>query len=188
LNKVRIATAWLSGCSGCHMSFLNIDEALMEVASKVEFVRSPLVDAKEFRPCEVAIVEGAVSDTDNLETLKSLRANCKILVALGDCAVFGGMTSMRNLFDAEDVLKRGYVETETTKDGFVPVDPPVPRLLEQATPLSAHVKVDVNIPGCPPHPESILHVVTRLLEGKDPKLPRELLHFDSRIKVRSDGK
>lgn len=188
MNKVRVATAWLSGCSGCHMSFLNIDEALVDVASKVEFVRSPIVDTKEFKPCDVAIVEGTVSDIDNLETLKSLRANCKILVALGDCAVFGGMTSFRNLFDPEEVLKRGYVETETTKDGFVPTDLHVPRLLEQATPLSAHVQVDYSIPGCPPHPESILHVITSLLEGKDPRLPRELLHFDSKIKVRSDAK
>ncbi len=184
MEKVKIATVWLSGCAGCHMSFLNLDEALIDLARKVEVVKSPIVDMKGFPPCDVGLVEGAVSDEENLSVLKSLRESCKVLIAMGDCAVFGGITSFRNLFDTEEVLARGFVETETTSDGKIPNDPHVPKLLEQAMGLDAHVRVDYFLPGCPPHPEAILHMLTSILDGTDPKLPRELLHFDSRIAAR----
>lgn len=184
MTKVKVSTAWLSGCSGCHMSLLNLDEAIVDLVRKVEFVRSPIMDGKEFPQCDVGIVEGAVSDRDNLEVLLKLRESCSILVALGDCAVFGGMTAMRNLFDVEDVEERGYVGTETTVGGKVPHGDHVPELLPQATGLNAWVKVDYYIPGCPPSPESIIHVISSLVEGREAKLPKELIHFDSRIKRR----
>ena len=168
------------------MSFLNIDEALIGLAGKLEFIRSPIVDMKEFKSCDIGIVEGAVSDVDNVETVRALRKSCNTLIAMGDCAVFGGMTSLRNLFATEDVLRRGFIESETTRNGKIPTGDLVPELLEMATGVDRYVKVDYYIPGCPPDPKSILHVITSLLEGKDPKLPQELLHYDSKIVPRSD--
>ena len=120
MAKVKIATAWLDCCSGCHMSFLDIDEAIIDVAELVEFTRSPITDIKEFTPVDVGIIEGAISTTQDEEVARELRANCKILMVWGDCACFGGICAMRNLFSKDEVLRRYYVETESTKDGRAP--------------------------------------------------------------------
>jgi len=182
-NKLRISTAWLSGCSGCHMSMLNMDEKIIELAGRLEFVRSPLVDNKVFEPCDVGLVEGAVSDDDNVTVVRELRDSCRVLVAMGDCAVFGGMTSLRNLYDKEDILRCAF--DGTIKDDGDMGDH-VPRLTENAMGVDAYVKVDHYIPGCPPSPDSILHVLSCLLDGEPVVLPKELIHYDSRIQNRSD--
>lgn len=178
MTKVKIATAWLAGCAGCHMSFLDIDEAIIELAKQVEFTRSPITDIKKFTPVDVGIVEGAVSTTNDEEVLKKLRANCKILMAWGDCACFGGIVTMRNLFSKEEVLRRGFVETESTKEGRIPFSEDIPPLLEQVRPVNQVVKVDCYVPGCPPTSKAIHYALTELLEGRIPVLPSEMMRFD----------
>ncbi len=166
------------------MSLLNIDDVFIDLAGKVEFVKSPIVDMKNFDECDIAIVEGAVADEDDLRELKEMREKSETLIALGDCAVFGGMTAFRNLFEKDEVLRRGYVETETTKKGRIPKGKDVPGLLDQAEPLGAHVKVDLYIPGCPPDAESISFVLMNLIEGKMASLPPKMIHFDSKRRLR----
>ena len=107
MPKIKVATTWLDGCSGCHMSFLDMDEAIIELASVVEFTKSPLTDIKEFSPVDLGIVEGAVGNVEQEETIKKLRENCRILMAWGDCACFGGVCAMRSSLNKDDVLKCG---------------------------------------------------------------------------------
>jgi len=178
MAKVKVATIWLEGCAGCHMSFLDIDEAIIDVSKLVEFTRSPITDIKKFSPVDVGIVEGSVGNTEEEETLEELRANCKILMAWGDCACFGGICAMRNTFDKEEVLKRGYIETESTYKGKIPCPPGVPALLDQVKPANHVVKVDCYVPGCPPDAKTILYALTELLAGRIPVLPSEMMRFD----------
>ena len=178
MTKTKIATAWLAGCAGCHMSFLDIDEAIIELADLVEITTSPITDFKEFSPVDVGIVEGAVANTDNEELVKKLRANCKILMAWGDCACFGGIVTMRNLFPKEEVLRRGFVETERTGKGKIPTSEEIPALLEQVKPVNQLVKVDCYVPGCPPTSKAIHYALTELLEGRIPVLPSDMMRFD----------
>ncbi len=178
MAKVKVATVWLEGCAGCHMSFLDIDEAIVDLAEKVAFQRSPITDIKEFTPVDVGIVEGSVGNTEEEEALKELRANCKILMAWGDCACFGGVCAMRSSFDKEEALRRAYIETESTCEGKIPVPPGVPALLDQVKPVSHVVKVDCYVPGCPPEAEAILYGLTELLAGRIPVLPSEMMRFD----------
>ena len=178
MAKVKVATAWLESCAGCHMSFLDIDEAIIELAKVVEFTRTPITDIKHFPQVDVGIVEGCVGNTEEEETLKDLREHCKILMALGDCACFGGVCAMRNTFDKEEVLKRGYIDTESTYKGKIPCPPGVPELLEQAKPLNHVVKVDCYVPGCPPDAKAIQYALTELLAGRIPVLPSEMMRFD----------
>ena len=113
-TKVRLATVWLDGCSGCHMSLLDIDERLIDLAQLVDVVWGPLVDAKEFpENVDVTLVEGAVSSEEDLHRIRLVRARTKILVSLGDCAVTGNVPAMRNQFGADAVLKRAYLENAT---------------------------------------------------------------------------
>jgi len=177
--KPKIATAWLAGCAGCHMSFLDIDEAILEVIKLVDFSTSPITDFKEFTPVDVGIVEGSVCNTDNVEVLKKLRANCKILMVWGDCACFGGIMTMRNMIPLEDVLKRGYIEADSNAKGStIPTDEELPRLLDKVKPVNEVVKVDCYVPGCPPNAKAILYAITELLAGRIPVLPGDMMKFD----------
>ena len=169
MKKARVATLWLDGCSGCHMSLVDIDEAIITVAQRADIVYGPLVDAQEFpHDVDVAIVEGAVSSQDDLEKIKRVRERSRILVALGDCAITSNVPSMRNRFPVKTILERVYIEGADVQKG-IPTDG-VPTLLKHAIPLQDVVKVDLHVPGCPPSASSILFVLTELLDGRIPDL------------------
>lgn len=168
MSKVRVATIWLSGCSGCHMSFLDQDEFLMELGELVQLVYSPLVDVKEFpEEVDITIVEGAVGDEEQLELLRLARSRSGKLIALGDCAIHGNVTSLRNALREGDraVLERAYLELVDTAPQ-VPSE--VPPLLKRVLPLHEVVEVDHFIPGCPPPAPLIIYVLTELLAGREP--------------------
>jgi NAD-reducing hydrogenase small subunit len=169
MKKVRLATVWLDGCSGCHMSVLDIDEAILPVAQRIEVVYGPLVDAQEFpKAVDVTLVEGAVSSQDDLEKIRLIRQRSRLVVALGDCAVTGNVPAMRNSIPTRRLLDRIYVEgTQTGR--AVPTEG-VPALLRQAVPVQEVVKVDLHVPGCPPPSAAILYVLGELLEGRVPDL------------------
>jgi NAD-reducing hydrogenase small subunit len=177
MAKVKVATAWLDSCSGCHMSFLDLDEALIGLAEKLEFGVSPITDIKKFTPCDVGILEGSISNEHDEEVAKDLRKNCKILLVLGDCACFGGINNMRNLFSTEDIMARYYATESTTKGSAVPKSKDIPGLTT-VKPINQVVKVDCYVPGCPPDAKSILYALTELLNGRIPVLPGEIMRFD----------
>jgi NAD-reducing hydrogenase small subunit len=162
MRKTRLATVWLDGCSGCHMSLLDIDEALVPLAAKLDIVYGPLVDAQEFpKNVDVTVVEGAVSSREDLEKIRLIRSRSKLLVALGDCAVTSNVPAMRNNIPVRKLLESIYPVIPT--DG-------VPQLLKHAVPVHDAVKVDLHVPGCPPPAKAIAFVLGELLEGRIPDL------------------
>jgi NAD-reducing hydrogenase small subunit len=169
MSKKRLATVWLDGCSGCHMSFLDLDERLIDLAAQMDLVYSPLVDAKEFpNDVEVTLVEGAVSSEEDLHKIQTVRSRTKILVSLGDCAVTANVPAMRNPFPVQSVYDRAYRENVTLSPG-IPAEV-VPKLLPSARPVHEVVAVDVFIPGCPPSADVIHYALTQLLAGHLPDL------------------
>jgi len=169
MKKAKLATLWLDGCSGCHMSLLDVDEAIASVAQKADVVYGPLVDAQEFpEDVDVTIVEGAVSNQDDLEKIKHVRECTRLLVALGDCAITSNVPSMRNPIPVKQLLERVYVQGADERPR-VPSDG-VPTLMKHAVPLHEVVKVDLFVPGCPPPASAIGYVLGELLEGRMPDL------------------
>lgn len=177
MAKVKVATAWLECCSGCHMSVLDLDEVLIDLAGVLEFHASPITDIKNITPVDVGIIEGSVGNTHNEEVIKEMRANCKILMVLGDCACYGGINSMRNLFDKEELLSRCYSTESTTKGSRYPRSEEIPALRE-VRPVNQLVKVDCYVPGCPPSAKAIHYALAELLAGRIPVLPSDMMRFD----------
>lgn len=178
MGKVKVASVWLGGCAGCHMSFLDLDERLFDLAQLAEITFSPITDIKEPPPVDVGLVEGAVTNTDNEHFLKMLRESAKFLIAFGDCACTGNIPAMRNMFPLEEVLERGYVYTESTQIGEIPHSDEVPKLFDQVKPIDEYVKVDYYIPGCPPDADTIFYVLTELVAGRVPVLKDNTLRYD----------
>jgi NAD-reducing hydrogenase small subunit len=169
MNKMRLATAWLDGCSGCHMSILDLDERLIELMQSADLVYSPLVDTKEYpENVDVVLVEGAVSTDEDLNKIRIIRQRTRILVSLGDCAVTSNVPGMRNRFPAEAILHRAYFENAQLNQQ-VPHQV-IPPLLTTSRPVHEFVKVNVFVPGCPPSADTIYFVLTELLAGKTPDL------------------
>jgi NAD-reducing hydrogenase small subunit len=169
MKRVRLATVWLDGCAGCHMSVLDIDEAIVNVAKKADVVYGPLVDAQEFpKGVDVTVIEGAASSAEDVEKLHLIRQRSKMIVSLGDCAVTGNVPAMRNAIPVKRLLERIYIEGVQAQPG-IPVDG-VPPLRPQAAPLHEIVKVDLHVPGCPPPASAIAWVLGELLEGRTPDL------------------
>jgi NAD-reducing hydrogenase small subunit len=165
--KVRLATVWLDGCSGCHMSLLDTDERLIDIAGLVQVVWGPLVDSKEFpADVDVTLVEGAISSEEDLHRIQLVRARTKLLISLGDCAITGNVSAMRNRFGAGPVLRRAYLENGTL-DAQIPREM-IPALLPMARPVHEVVPVDIFVPGCPPSADLIFSVLHDLLEGRRP--------------------
>jgi len=165
--KPRIATVWLGGCSGCHMSFLDLDEHLIELAQLADVVFTPVADTKEFPDgVDVTLVEGAVANEDHLEMLLRVRDRTRVLAALGDCAITGNVTALRNVWPVEAVLRNAYVERATASPR-IPSEPGiVPRLTARVAPLHHVVDVDEYIPGCPPDADRIWSALLALLHGE----------------------
>lgn len=169
MSRPRFASVWLGGCSGCHMSFLDMDEWLFELHDLVDVVYSPIADVKEYpADVDVCLVEGAIANEDNLEVARMVRANTRLVASFGDCAVNGNVTAMRNpLGDPAAILERVYVDA-VDRDAVVPEAPGiVPPLLPQVLPVHKVIDVDYFMPGCPPSAAEIRRAVETLLAGDD---------------------
>jgi len=177
-EKPTIASDWLAGCAGCHMSLLDLDERLLAIVGLATLTATPITDLKH--PAEsgvdVGILEGAVNNTANEAVARTMRRRCRILVALGDCAVFGGVPTMCNAAGCAAALRRAYIETESTVAGQIPADPDI-AVIGPCRAVDQIVDVDVYVPGCPPSADAIFHVLTELAEGRLPRLAGRLLDW-----------
>ena len=178
-RKFKVATVSLAGCFGCHMSFLDIDERLLELGEHVEFDRSPLTDIKEVGHCDIGLVEGGLCNAENVHVLREFRARCTVLVAVGACAINGGLPAQRNGMDIVAILRSVYQDRPGLAPGSaVPDDPELPLPLARVHPIHEVVHVDHFLPGCPPSADAIWTFLCALLDGRDPRLAGALLRYD----------
>lgn len=181
MSKPVVATVSLAGCFGCHMSFLDMDEKIFELAEVVELHKSPLTDFKTFqKECDIGLIEGGLCNSENVHVLKEFRKHCKILVSVGECAIMGGLPALRNFMDVEDCLKEAYLDGPTVynPDGIYPNDEELPVLTDRVYTLDEVVHVDYHLPGCPPTADMIYRTLKSLVEGSTPEIPYHSYKFD----------
>jgi NAD-reducing hydrogenase small subunit len=177
-EKVRLATMSLAGCFGCHMSFLDMDERILGLAELVEFNCSPFTDIKHPDHCDIGLIEGGVCNAENVHVLREFRAQCKVLVAIGACAINGGLPAMRNHLEIGSILRSVYDGRAETPGETVPNDPELPLILQYVHPIHEVVLIDYFIPGCPPSGDAIHKFLTDLIAGRTPRLDHDRLHYD----------
>ena len=179
MNKPKIASDWMCGCAGCHMSLLDMDERILQIVELADLRATPITDLKEpdESGVDVGVLEGGINNSANEEVAHKMRQRAKILVALGDCAVFGGVPAMRNLCGAEAALRRAYVEAESNEpNSQIPNDPEL-ATMTKARAIHEVVPVDYSVPGCPPDADTIFHVLAELAQGRKPEIKDDLLHW-----------
>ncbi len=177
-NKVRLSTVSLAGCFGCHMSFLDIDERILELVELVDFDRTPFNDIKTLGKCDVGLIEGGVANSENVEVLREFRRQNKTLVALGACAINGGIPAIRNKFSVRDCLEESYINGMGLERAHIPDDPELPLLLNKVHPIHEVVKIDYFLPGCPPSADAIWTFLNELIKGRPIGLPYSQIHYD----------
>jgi len=181
MAKPRVATTSLCGCIGCHMSLLDIDERILDLAELVQFDRSPITDIKHVTErCAVGLIEGGCANEENVEVLREFRRNCDVLVSVGDCAISGGIPALRNMVPLEECLEEAYVKGPSVHNpsGKIPNDAEIPLLLNQVYPSHEVVKIDYFLPGCPPPADAFFEALTALLSAEPVELPYHLLKYD----------
>jgi NAD-reducing hydrogenase small subunit len=178
MSKLRIATCSLAGCFGCHISFLDVDEALADLLDHIEFDRSPLTDIKHCsQGVDIGLIEGGVCNRENVEVLREFRAHCKVLVAVGACAMYGGVPALRNGIPVSELIAQAYLGSDLLNPQ-VPNDPELPPLLKQVLPLHEVIHIDHTLPGCPPPAQAFREFILAQLEGRPAVLPEPARRFD----------
>ncbi len=175
--KKKLATVWIGGCSGCHMSLLDIDERILDVVALADIVKSPIVDGKNLPEVDITLVEGAVVNDEHIREAEHIRKQSKIVISLGDCAVTANVPAYRNLFTKEETLRRAYVEAESNDSGLIPDSPQLGKLIDHVKPLHEVIHVDYFIPGCPPSADLIFYVLGELLNGRVPAIEEGRLKY-----------
>jgi len=181
MGKPRVATTSLAGCFGCHMSLLDIDDRILKLIDLVEFDRSPIDDVKHIsQRCAIGLVEGGCANEENVAVLREFRANCDVLISVGDCAIMGGIPALRNNIPLEECLEEAYLKGRTVYNpcGKIPDSPDIPLLLNKVYPCHEVVKIDYHLPGCPPPADTLWAALVALLEGRPLELPYELIKYD----------
>ncbi len=181
MAKAKIATTSLCGCFGCHMSLLDIDERIIQLAELVEFDRSPVNDIKTIvGTVDVGLVEGGCANEENIKVLREFREHCNVLISVGDCAINGGVPAMRNSIPLKECYEEAFLNgpTVVNPSGKIPSDDEIPLLLNKVYPCHEVVKVDYHLPGCPPSADTLWESLVALLTGKPLDLSYELVKYD----------
>ena len=179
---VKVAEEWLATCGGCEVTILDIGEPLLDILSKLEFVHMPVImdhkyfgqlgekgDVIEIPEADVGIISGGIRNEENKKIAEEMRKKCKILIAIGSCANFGGIPALGNMYTIQEIFDKVYRGSKSTDSSETPKDD-IPPLLDRVYSVREVVKVDIGLPGCPTTPEMVASALTALLEGKPFKL------------------
>lgn len=188
MSKVQVSFEWLSGCSGCEMSVVDLHERLLDVLDEIELVRIPiLMDVKEYPKATLGIVTGALKTQHDVHAAREMRKSCDKILAFGVCAVYGGPQGAAYAHKQAEVEEAVFEKNETTRTHFIPTDGVPPMLPEGVRPIDSEIDVDLYLPGCPPHAYYVAQALKAVLSGTSPEFGNHNVCFRCRRNMqRSD--
>lgn len=167
MSKPRVAVYKFSSCDGCQLGILNLEAELLDLVGAVQIAYFlEATSTIQPGPYDVVLVEGSVSTEHEKDLIQQIRKDAGVLVAIGACATAGGIQSLRNFADHTELAKATYSHPEYL------------HYLEKATPITDHVKVDLQIQGCPVNKYQVLEAIIALLQGRKPNLPTHSVCLD----------
>lgn len=173
MAKAKLNTEWLSVCGGCHVALVDLHEKIFDLLGEIELQRCPvLTDVKDYPKADVGIITGGIRNDHDHEAALKMRESCDLIIAFGTCALYGGICGAGTVHSPEELLAAAYVNNPTTVTHTPPSDQ-VPRLEKVVQPVTDVIKVDLFLPGCPPHAHYIADALLTLLAGKTPKAKDE---------------
>jgi F420-non-reducing hydrogenase small subunit len=179
---VRVSSEWLNSCSGCEISIIDMGERLLDILAVADIVHLPaLVDSKYYGQlgdrkhlslpeADVGIISGGIRNEEHLEVALEMRKRCNLIIALGTCATHGGIPSLANTYTVDEIMERAFTTETTDRPDAYPADG-IPQLLNTCYALDEKIKVDIHLPGCPPHPDHIFSALVALVQGKPLEVP-----------------
>jgi len=159
--RPKLAVYKFSSCDGCQLALLNLEDELLSLVGEVEIAYFLEASSQILPgPYDVTLVEGSITTAEDEKRIQAVRKDSKYLITIGACATAGGIQALRNWQDVREFTRAVYAT------------PDYIHTLAQSTPISSHVKVDFEVNGCPINKSQILEVITALLVGRPPHLPR----------------
>ena len=160
MARPRLAVIKFASCDGCQLSLLDCEDELLAVAGAVEIANFPEASrAVHPGPYDVTLVEGSITTEHDAARIRAVRDETAVLITIGACATSGGIQALRNFADVGEMVRAVYARPD-----FIST-------LATSTPISAHVKVDYELRGCPIDKAQLLELVSALLAGRRPVLP-----------------
>jgi len=167
MTKPKVAVYKFSSCDGCQLSILNMEDELLELAGAVEIAFFLEATRRVLPgPYDIGLVEGSISTPHEAERIREIRQKVRFLISLGTCATAGGIQALRNFAQVEHLASIVYEHPEYM------------HVLETSTPISEHVKVDLELWGCPVNKYQVLECVSALLQNRTPSLPTHSVCLD----------
>ena len=167
MSKPKVAVYKFSSCDGCQLSILNMEDELLDLAEAVEIAFFLEATRRVIPgPYDIGLVEGSITTPHEAERIREIRQQVRFLIALGTCATAGGIQALRNFTEVEDLAHAVYQHPEYL------------HTLDTSTPVSEHVKVDLELWGCPVNKYQVLECVAALLQNRTPYLPTHSVCLD----------
>ena len=158
-KKPKLAVWKFASCDGCQLSLLDCEDELLAIAGALTIAKFPEASRAFARgPYDLSLVEGSITTPDDVERIKRIRQQSKLLVTIGACATAGGIQALRNFQDGNEYIRLVYAHPEYITT------------LDRSTPIADHVKVDFELRGCPISKTQLLEVITAFLNGRRPRL------------------
>jgi coenzyme F420-reducing hydrogenase gamma subunit len=169
--KPKLAVWKFSSCDGCQLSLLDCEDELLAIADGVDIAYFPEATSGELAgPYDVSLVEGSVTTPHDVERIHDIRERSRLLVTIGACATSGGIQALRNFADVREWIPLVYASPEYVST------------LATSTPIADHVKVDLELRGCPISKEQLVETVLALLNGRRPKLATTSVCFECKAR------
>lgn len=170
MSRPRLGVFKFASCDGCQLTLLDCEDELLAVADAVDIANFPEASRRiEPGPYDVALVEGSITTPHDAERIQAIRAESAVLVTIGACATAGGIQALRNYADLDEYIAQVYATP-----GYI-------HSLATSTPIAAHVKVDLELRGCPIDKGQLLELLTALLHGRRPVLPTHSVCTDCKL-------